>query len=166
MKMKGIIISLVLVALTIYSYGQSLERQVIGSAGTAVQNSKAGLSQTVGEAITKSAVQSSIALTQGFQQAGEDVFTNVFKPEQLNATIRIYPNPATEILQISSNLYNNGITSLRFVIYDMKGSVVAQGEVNAGHDEINVSGLAASSYTLSLESKDLVFLHRSRFMKM
>jgi hypothetical protein len=146
-------------------YGQSLERQVIGSAGLSVNNSTADLSFTVGEVATASTITGTATLTQGFQQANEEDFTGVIDVGSLNASAIVFPNPTVDVLQIESTLPSMGITTLDYKVLDLQGRLVLQGTIASHEGQLDVMALAASSYTLILTSTDKQFTQRVKFSK-
>lgn len=144
---------------------QSLDRQVIGSAGLAVQSSTTGLSFTVGEAVTESAVTSSVVLTQGFQQVDDDELIGIFEPLPEGISLLIYPNPTSKYLTIRCNLYQNGIDELSYTIIDMHGRKVMVGVIPSGIAQLDVTNLASSSYTILFRSGDGRYMKQERFIK-
>ena len=63
-------------------------------------------------------------------------------------SFRIYPNPSSKILNISSN-----VEISNFIIYDLFGKVILQDSVNTGLFKINVSTFSNGPYFIYL--KDL-----------
>lgn len=54
--------------------------------------------------------------------------------------IKVYPNPATDILKINTPFAGN------FIIYDLTGKAIARHTLSATENTISVSGLAAGTY--------------------
>ena len=75
------------------------------------------------------------------------------KTDQLS----IYPNPVTDVLNISSKLNKEE----NAVIYNMEGRVVMKVKVSNGKNTINVSKLAAGSYILTINDANV----SSKFIK-
>lgn len=162
--MKKSIFIIILCSLGFVSFGQSIERQVMGSAGEAVQNGTAGLSYTVGQQATASQIISAVKLTQGFQQADLEESSIVL---DLSTSIKalVFPNPTVNKLHLKSDLYTLGIDQLNYKVFDLHGKLVFSGNIASNGGEIDVSSLAKSTYTLVLKSKDLKFNQRIRFVK-
>ena len=100
-------------------HAQSLERQVIGAAGTWSGASWGTLSATTGEAVTNTATTSIAILTQGFQQPSQsDV--SVRGVSAAIITIDAFPVPATDFINV---VIDNGTCAMPFSvsIFDIAG---------------------------------------------
>ncbi len=75
---------------------QSLEKQVIGAAGSSVSNGSMSLDFTVGEVAVTTLTQTNFILTQGFHQ-GEMMTTSV-NGLPISVSYKISPNPTTDKL--------------------------------------------------------------------
>jgi Secretion system C-terminal sorting domain len=132
---------------------QSLERSVIGSAGTYYYEATAGsLSFTVGEAATATLASASNVLTQGFQQPMEGEFGTVVRPTlATDAGLQLYPNPAhDQLICLDAQL-----RALRFVVRDAAGRVVqVERTAFAGEHRFDVAELAYGPYWLTVEDAD------------
>lgn len=75
--------------------------------------------------------------------------TNPVSASSLNSaeTLSIYPNPATDKLNINSS-YNKG--TIR--VLDLSGRTILETSLEAGHKELNIKELAAGTYTIMIES--------------
>ncbi|MFY0644253.1 MAG: T9SS type A sorting domain-containing protein [Bacteroidia bacterium] len=163
--MKKLIITLIACCMGLWSYGQSIERQVIGSAGEAVQTGSGGISYTVGQEATASQIIPATKLTQGFQQAGPEEFVGIIDLYTSTVKAIVFPNPTVNILQLRSDLHTQGIDHLDYQILDVHGKLVFSGNIASDGSTIDVSSLAASTYTLVLKSANQNFNQRIRFVK-
>lgn len=163
--MKRLNILILLLCCALFTFAQSLERQVIANAGLAVQNSSAGLSYTLGQEATASNITSTVKLTQGFQQVDPEEFLGVLDLNKINGQAMVFPNPTVNLLKVESNLLEHGINILNYQIMDLHGKIVLNSKVAAVGGQIDVSALAASTYTILLSSKDRTFQQRVRFIK-
>jgi uncharacterized protein (TIGR02145 family) len=77
--------------------------------------------------------------------------------ENRNEPIKIYPNPATNILYISNA--DKAFAS----VFDLHGRLLLKEQVSNGGYSLNVSGLARGIYVIKLIGSDRVFV--SRFIK-
>jgi len=75
-----------------------------------------------------------------------------------NSTLKIYPNPVTDIIHIQGN---KDFTSSSFQIISMEGKAVMQGKL-AGND-LNVDTLKTGNYIIRISSNHQTYL--SRFIK-
>lgn len=165
MIMKSVITTIICLLATISLSAQSLERQVIGSGGQFADQASGSLSFTVGEAVTLSAVHQDAQLTQGFQQETGQGTTSAPAAKDLTVSLIVFPNPATDVLKINSDLYLKGIATLSYSILDLQGREVFSGTVVSDGGSIDLSSLAASGYVIRLYSADHSFDQRLRFVK-
>ncbi|MBT8326107.1 MAG: T9SS type A sorting domain-containing protein [Bacteroidia bacterium] len=164
--MNRFIIIILLIGLPYWVNAQSLERQVVSTAGIAVQNSSAMISYTVGESATLSSVTQSVILSQGFQQADSTEFVGIPKLESFAPNLFVYPNPTRDNLNIQINgLKQRGITHLNMQIMDLHGKLIKEISLDSKHEQIDVSELRASTYLIRLYSLDGSILQRVRFVK-
>lgn len=147
------------------SYGQSLERQVIGSAGSFMTNSSGSISFTVGELMVAYHTNSNGSLSEGFQQTASEESVSVLEVNKEGVQASVYPNPTDGILQLKSNLESIGVANLEYYVMDMQGRVVLNGATASNGGKINVSILSKSVYTIVLKSKTGQFQQRIRFTK-
>lgn len=71
--------------------------------------------------------------------------------ESIANTTSIYPNPASDFLQITSN----GISKVAsLTIYSYNGQVVLQTKTESGDEKINISHLSSGAYMLVLTTND------------
>jgi len=89
---------------------QSLERQVIGSAGAYQTASWGSLSATTSESVTNTFTSASIALTQGFQQPlPSDLFSVVHNVLANGMSVNVFPNPASDAINVIIEAGNQNI---------------------------------------------------------
>jgi hypothetical protein len=65
----------------------------------------------------------------------------------------VYPNPANEVLYVSSA----GDEVIEIIIYDVKGQIVQKVSLPAGSDEIDISKLDKGIYLINIQVDDEVF---------
>lgn len=106
-----------------YSFGQSIERFVIGSTGNFTLNAGYSLSATTGEAVVQTIGNSSDILTQGFQQS-EDFSTSISETLPSGVTFNIYPNPTSELLVLDIHSSTSAINYL-YKLTDVLGRNVS-----------------------------------------
>ena len=92
------------------------------------------------------------------------IVTNTFNTEFIAAlnnldfnsgNFLLYPNPATDLVQISSNINSSNIESI--VIFDVLGKVVKKVEaVNSNQTNINVSELSSGVYMVEVATDNKV----------
>lgn len=73
--------------------------------------------------------------------------------EQEKVELLVYPNPASDFLNLQINLE----TATSYAVTDMTGRIVQEGELNGNNPQINVSGLKAGNYILSMQGVKTAF---------
>lgn len=150
--MKKIILIIMALA-PVFLFAQTVERQVIGSAGGSSSSSGLKVTNTVGEVITVTGTSATLILTQGFQQpaAGslgiEDIETGL--------SVNAYPNPAKGIVTLELDAPNALEIDIR--VLDFNGTLISQPVqkqkvFGSSSYEIDLSGLAAGNYYLVLKN--------------
>ena len=148
--MRNIItLSLVLGLITGFSVAaQSIERQVIGSAGTVFNAGGYEMSFTVGETKVSSYNSGGHWLTEGFQQGdllitGDNIGIEPTIFEEIG--VSVYPNPFTE--HFTLELTDDNIKDYDVVVYDMIGKVVNTDLMNRGNRmEVHLRGASTGIY--------------------
>ena len=163
--MKQLQLTIICLLASAMVFGQSLERQVIGNAGEAVQNGTAGLSYTIGEQATASQIIPATKLTQGFQQVDPEEFVGILDLYAHQIQASVFPTPTVNLLKLRSDLHTIGINELEYHILDLHGKLVMQGIVPSDGGTFDVSSLAASTYTLVLRDQNGSFEQKIRFVK-
>ena len=83
---------------------------------------------------------------------GEAATSNIFRPEQLEVDLRVYPNPAATVVNVQLENAEAGNYMLRLL--DLQGRVLAQREVqvNGGSstERIDLSALPQGQYAIQL----------------
>jgi hypothetical protein len=150
------------------SQAQSLDRQVIGSAGGYEEQGGYSLSFTVGEPVVETAITGTLVLTQGFQQP-DDVTVGINDVVKINMDYFIFPNPTVN--QLTVQLSADKIVEVSISLHDMLGreltdlnrKVLVDGVTNQQYDLTN---LAAANYMLILSDKDGNLLGQFKIQKL
>lgn len=131
---------------------QSLERQVIGSAGDYATGGNVSLSYTVGETATATLSGGNLILTQGFQQP-DDQMTGIDEPV-FNGEITVYPNPTSDIVMINITSDDDLILELTNVSGQqlMNRELVFQSGNYSG--QVDLQKYAAGTYLLYLRDSE------------
>jgi hypothetical protein len=147
--MKKIIITAIACA-PLVLFGQSLERQVIASAGGYGFSFGKNATYTIGETVTATGSASNIVITQGFQQP---VSGSVGIEEMdVGLSVNVYPNPASNEVAIEITSAND--LNVSATIYDIQGKQTGlqlpRMKVNGTLKEtVDVSSLRAGQYFIS-----------------
>ncbi|MEX1002007.1 MAG: T9SS type A sorting domain-containing protein [Crocinitomicaceae bacterium] len=139
MKIVGNISTILIACLAFCNTALAQEQRVIGAAGTQTQGSSHSVVWTIGEVIIPTITNASNHLTQGFHQS--DIYVlNVHEYSAIE--ISVYPNPARDIVNISSS------ENAEMTIYDIQGKKIQTLLVSPITESFNVSHLSRGTYTL------------------
>lgn len=177
MMVKKLFPILVLVLLELLGdtgYTQSLERMVFASGGSISSwNSTTVLSQTFGQAFFQtSTITNGIFLTQGFQQV--DTLPGVvgLSTPRIKINYKVYPNPATDIIQVNLDSELQVAINLEVLVYDLHGRIVKSDfpmvRLNRGRTEsfrLDIQQLSSGSYFLVLDAVDKGPIFMEQFIK-
>lgn len=152
--MKRLLIPLVLLVAACGVHAQSLTPTVVASGGAFASNATHSLSYTVGELAVTTLSNANNFLTQGFQQP-DDKDVGITQLEFQNLQVKLYPNPASETVNLWIKCDNNACEHLRVSIHDLLGRELnVPGEVGQNGNErlyaFNLKSLAASMYFVRL----------------
>ncbi len=121
-------------------------QEVISTQGDSYSGSGLVLDFTVGEVIinTVSTSSGSHTLTQGFHQSKWSVVG--IRDHFADFEANVFPNPLEEVLNIEASAYQN----VRILLYDAQGKLVREDKLYAELSTIELSELAAGTYSLLL----------------
>lgn len=147
---------------------QSLDRQVIGSAGGFDSQGGYSLSFTVGEPVVETAISGTLVLTQGFQQP-DDIKVGVNDIVKLEMDYSIFPNPTAN--QLTVQLSADEVVEVYISLHDMLGKELSQLNRTVLVDGVtqqqyDLSSLAAANYMLILSDKQGNLLGQFKIQKL
>lgn len=136
---------------------QSLDRQLIGSAGGSFLATNIDLSFSVGEAVTQTFTTGSVIVTQGFQQSIAGTPPVSTQELSLDNDFSYYPNPVTNALFLKFGNRDSDL-DLDIRVFDLKGNLLYQKseDVKQGFGrtiELDMSQLSMGSYILNIKDK-------------
>ena len=140
-------------SITLHVAAQSTSPTVISTAGTSIKTDSVTLSYTVGELMVPTLKQSSNTLTQGFNQPTKVKVVGIVNVEPDRFSIEAYPNPTSELLNISINKSNQNDT-FDFTVIDMYGkSLELLKTTTSDKTQINTSALPSGQYIVRVTNK-------------
>jgi len=157
-----------LLATAIMARAQSLERQVIGTAGSFQNVSWGSLSYTTGEVAVTTLTTATNVLTQGFQQPLQnDVMVYGIGINQLSVVA--YPNPAADIINVVINA-NNADDRYSVTFFDLPGHRldIPYKELSQGtttHLLFDLRRLAAATYMIMITDQHNIKVKAIKFSK-
>jgi len=122
-------------------------QEVVTSAGGYGTTTGAKVTWTIGEPIIETFTGTNSILTQGFNQ-GNILVTMIKGPEESGLTIKVYPNPASDHIRISTG--GSEIGNLKYLIIDIGGRVLVERNLSGSETDISVSSLIPSIYFLKV----------------
>lgn len=135
---------------------QSLTPTVIASAGDYLSNGSLSLSFTLGEVAVTTLQSTNLILTQGFQQPFELDVGNAVEKKPINWSVKAYPNPVTDILNIRFTIKNTDDYTLQLM--DITGKKLQVKKLNAVSSgeiyELDMTDLPPGIYLLNITSMD------------
>jgi bacillolysin len=151
------------ITVTLGTLPADFDLKLLNSAGTQVASSANG--STTAESITYTAAAGTY-YAQAFGYSGANstttcytlkvqlgtatIFGNTNEIAKNNAVLKVYPSPATDILNVSVIGETNGKGIIKVV--DVNGEVVMQQKVNNSVQQVDISRLAKGVYMLKIEN--------------
>ena len=159
--MKKTITSLLFMSVAIILNAQSIQNDVISSAGASSSSAGMKIDYTIGEPIIETAVATNVNLTQGFHQPSLTI-TSIEEPDALT-DINCYPNPVNDELIIDvSSQYTE---ALIYMIYDLNGKILSSETLNSGTNTINMQSYAVGNYLLQIKETSSGRTFNSKILK-
>lgn len=160
--------SIIVLMLPLVVYSQSLSRQVVASGGAFESSSNMTLSYTVGEPVIETFSQSSLILTQGFQQTNLDPTVGIEEQEATNLKIIAYPNPTSNQVILELEASNEQEVSAQ--VFDFQGKMIEspverQASQEGRKFQIDLTGYAPGTYMLSLVNSQGERLYTTKVQK-
>ena len=144
--MKRVILSLCWVWMVSLLNAQNTDRTVIAAGGNSITTTALQVNWTIGESMTTARTIEALHVTQGYQQSEVVAELTTTTPEAVELQLDVYPNPATELLNVR---WNDPQATLRFRLIDMKGQTVKSGASDGNSlMSIPVTDIAAGTYSL------------------
>jgi hypothetical protein len=122
-------------------------QEVVASSGSTLTNANGSLQFTIGESVTNTLTKGEKTITQGFNQPVVSV-SIISEVKNLDFSITAYPNPATDILTIKVG--KNNITGLQFLMFDLKGSLLLQKDIESSETVVSVELLQTGIYIMRI----------------
>ena len=145
--MKKITLILLCFCAVSLSSAQSISKSVISAAGSSGSGTWGSLDYTFGEVVIATGLVSTNSITQGFHQptvANTDAISEV----KLSTHFTFYPNPATDLVKISTDLVEGKIQ-----FFNSLGQTVF--ERNQIPNQVDVSDFPTGIYTVMVTSNGI-----------
>ncbi len=123
---------------------QTIDRQIVATAGQTLANSGFTLGFTLGEPVVQT-FENGQTLTQGFQQVWL-VATPVKDLEGEDWAVQVFPNPTIGLLHIQAE------ESMNAQLFDASGRQVLAADLEPGKGELSLGALPEGIYFLQLHN--------------
>jgi len=155
--MKHLFIIFILVFFALSARAQ-VKQEVIASAGGYDENGNLSISWTLGETIIPTFTNGDLVLTHGFQQ--QLIITTVSELLEVQVDVKIYPNPASDIVNIQFESPVDG--EIILTIIDSYGKLVRRDLIESTtiEKQINLQDIPAGIYYLRLTRGKLVNVYK------
>jgi hypothetical protein len=106
-----------------------------------------GTSYSIGQLFFEVIQAGDASITPGVQQAYE-IFTVSIKETELNISVRLFPNPTTDVITIAISEYLEN--NLQYRLIDIHGKVLQTGQIVGEQSQLQLSGFPSSTYFLQI----------------
>jgi len=150
--MKNLTFTITLIIFTQFSFAQTIERQVINSTGNLTNNGVVKAFSNVGEPVILTFEQSTLIITQGFEQSDSNAVSGVNSYSISMINISAYPNPAMNMVVLDFKISQPVECIIN--IYNDLGQIIGlplQTKIfsNCKH-ELNFSEFPSGNYLISV----------------
>lgn len=137
---------------------QQIKQDVVASAGGYNVSGGISISWTLGETIIPTFRNGDLVLTHGFQQ--QLIITAVEENFQILVHVTIYPNPASDIINIQFEIPAEG--DILLFLLDSQGKLVKTDRIGAGttNKKIDMQDFAAGIYYLRMTKGKLANVYK------
>jgi len=122
---------------------------VIPATGGTATGSGGTVTYTVGQVAYSTLTGSSGSVAQGVQQPWEiSVVTAIEKTEGITLGMKVYPNPADDILTLTIDPFED--KDLKYMLYDMNGLLLQEKKIEDSLTEIPLLNYSSTMYLLRI----------------
>jgi hypothetical protein len=157
---------LLLLLLPIVGFAQQIAPESVNNAGGKMTQSNGSLSFTVGELVVLSFADfDGNTLNGGFTSGATITTVNTSDVDQSLMSVRIYPNPSTEL--VTFEIKESHLDAFNIQIVDNAGKIISSGSHSglASKIGINCSSWVSGTYHLIILSKDLTVIGSYKIIK-
>ena len=147
--MKTVFLTGVWMILIILSANSASAQSGANSAGIEATGSNGKVSASVGQVFTGTNTSGSLYAVEGVQQPYEiSVITSNEELHEMAEQIEVFPNPFIDAVNIK--IANNHGTNKRYLLMDMNGKLLKQGNIETDETLIDAAFLIKGTYLLSI----------------
>lgn len=134
----------ILITALLWAGSASAQESVNASGGVAV-GSGGSAAYSIGQMVYTTHISGNGSIAQGIQQPYE-IFTIGFNETILNISLSAFPNPVSDILNLTVNDFNQ--STLHFQLYDMQGKLLISEQITEQLSKVKMANLPAATYLL------------------
>lgn len=134
----------ILITALLWAGSASAQVSVNASGGVAV-GSGGSAAYSIGQMVYTTHISTNVSIEQGIQQPYE-IFTIGFNETILNISLSAFPNPVSDILNLTVNDFNQ--STLHFQLYDMQGKLLINEQITEQLSKVKMANLPAATYLL------------------
>lgn len=141
--------TLLILMILFFSKSNIQAQHIFASSGKDISNNNIKISYTIGEPLVSKINNSSISLSNGFQNATNLIITAVNKNLFSDNELLVYPNPVKSNLFIENKSNKN---NLSYSLYLINGNKILQENFsNQTLQNIDINGIAIGCYILEIK---------------
>jgi disulfide oxidoreductase YuzD len=140
------VLFLILTCITLITFSQSIDVDVVASSGGKFNTENVNLSFTIGETMVETYQQADLMLTQGFHQS-TFTFTELTNVDNRALEVSLFPNPATDYVNIKCEEHGY---MYRFI--DMDGKVIFDGYLKNDITKLSLDNVCEAQFLLEVYS--------------
>jgi hypothetical protein len=144
-------------------YSQSVQSQVVGSAGDHFETNEAQMAFTIGEVVTETFGAGDLILTQGFHQT--NLMVTSIEDLAAEFQLRVFPNPTVDLLSIDAQ---RSPESFSLELMDTAGRplLLQRSMLQGTTHQINLSNYPPGIYLLRLRTEDRKNIQTFKIVKL
>lgn len=141
---------------------QSVDPDVVSSAGNEYSTANTTISFTIGEVVTKTETGTNAEVTQGFHQPYYEI-TSIEETNDANIEVTMMSNPSTEMITLD---IKGNQEDMSIVVFDLSGKKVLEQMINgSGQFDVDLSGYASAMYLINIMNSEGTFRSSHKVIK-
>jgi hypothetical protein len=135
----------------LFAHLSIMGQQTSLSSGGNITGTSGSVSYSIGQTFYTTNTHSSGTVFQGIQHAYE-IYALVSDPVQFNISLQVFPNPTSDIFQLTVSNYTS--PSLSYALFDLQGKLLISGGINATQTGFDLNDLPPATYLLHVLEKN------------
>jgi len=132
---------------------QGFSQENINSTGGKASGTDGTVSYSVGQIVFNTSSSETGVITEGVQQPYEIFITTGIELKTINLELKVFPNPTTDILNLT---IDNGNNELSYQLFNIEGKILKSEKIYSKTSIIDMSNIEPSTYFLRVLEKDQI----------